>query len=185
MQINYQLNADDMAAFQAYWWRNKSKIKPWMFIVLLTIIVSVSQASLLPAHPLTFLWAAGIPFIIIFAFAVWFVPFAAKKRAKAVPGFLDQRSLSIEATHIVEKTSINETKLEWTRIEAVEESDKFLYFFINTQYALLLPKRAFSSPAEMQIFLDKSRRYWEVAKSGQPFPAEDADIWPPPPRIGA
>jgi len=185
MQIDHQLSANDMADFQVYWWKKRSKIKPWMLIVLLAMLVSLPQANLLPTHPLVFLYSAGTPFAIIIVFAVWFTPFAARLRARSVPGFLDQRSLRIDTTHIIEKTSISETKLEWKRIQALEETEKCLYFFINNQYGLLLPKRAFNSPSEMQAFLDKSRRYWMAAKSGQAIPIDSGDTWPPPPRIGA
>ncbi len=85
-----------------------------------------------------------------------------------------------------EKTAISETKRAWTAFDSLDEDANYEYFFISKTHAYVIPKRAFSSLAEAQTFLDKARRYRDAALTGQPVleetNAQDNGVWPPPPQ---
>lgn len=104
------------------------------------------------------------------------------KRARRRPGLLCEHTIAISPQWFSEKTAVNETKVAWKTLHSIEEDAEYQFFFIAKSNAYIVPKRAFSSLAEAQAFLDTSRKYWEAAKAGQTASSDDTGTWPPPPQ---
>jgi len=131
-------------------------------------------------------WTA-LPAVAAIAFLV---PrfFPTKKRlaslAAKTPGSLGERLTEISLEWFFEKTVVSETKRAWSAFDSLDEDANYLYFFISKTHAYVIPKRAFSSLAAAQAFLDKARHYRDAALSGQTLPdeapADNTGIWPPP-----
>lgn len=98
-------------------------------------------------------------------------------------GVFGERSVDVSPEWFSERTAVTDTKNAWVMIEAIEEDKTHFFFFLSKILAFIVPKRAFSSPAEAQIFVDKSHRYWQAAKNGTPVTAEDGAVWPPAPCL--
>ena len=187
MEVNYQLTPDDFYLFRRYWWLHRSKKKAWMMVAFIAAVSILSCVLVLLQLPFHFGLRIGallslvtFSFIILFFFLLY-KPFM-KWCAKLIPGFLNARRLIISEECLIEQTSAAEIKVKWNQIATLEETDNALYFFLNQSAAFIIPKRAFLSPAEVQIFLAFSRRSWEVGHGGQHLPAIDAGTWPPPPK---
>lgn len=125
--------------------------------------------------------------VIAWLFSRFLLP--TRKRAANLamqqPGLLCEHTIAISPIWFFEKTAVNETKIAWKTLQSIEEDADYHFFFIAKVNAFIVPKRAYSSLAEAQAFLDKSRQYWEAAKTGQPLPEiKEGEVWPPPPRLG-
>lgn len=185
MEVNYQMTSDDFYRFQRYWWRRKSKIRPWMLGLMILAAVVLPSLQIIQQQPLQFfLWIVPPVALVMLLLFLLYKPLM-RRQAKMVPGLLGPHMLRIEQTFLVEQTAVAEAKVNWSQIESIEDGSEATYFFINNRYGFLLPWRAFSGPAETQAFLSQARDHWNAAKSGGPLPSDKGDIWPPPPRIGA
>ncbi len=185
MEVNYQLTSDDFYNYQRYWWRRKSKIRPWMLGLMILAAVVLPSLQLIRQQPLQFLiWVVPSVALTLLLLSLLYKP-SMRWQAKMVPGLLGPHALRVELTSLIEKTAVAEAKVNWTQIESIEDGSEATYFFVNNRYGFVLPWRAFSGPAETQAFLNQARDYWNAAKNGVPLPFDKADIWPPPPRIGA
>jgi len=184
MEVRYQLTPDDFYRYQRYWWRRKSKMKPWMYALIFAAVAVLPSFQIIMQQPLQFVFWVAPPVLLIALLQLLLFKPLTKWRAKSVPGLLAPHVFRIDDTSLVEQTTVAETKVNWTQIESMEDGDAVTYFFINNRHAFLLPWRAFPGPAETQAFLNQAKNYWQAAKNGVPLPLNDADTWPPAPRIG-
>ena len=185
MEVNYQLTSDDFYRFQRYWWRRKSKIRPWMLGLMILAAAVLPSLQIIRQQPSQFfLWIVPPVALILLLLSLLYKPLM-RWQAKTVPGLLSPHMLRIEQAFLVEQTTVAEAKVNWSQIESIEDGSEATYFFINNRYGFLLPWHAFSSPAETQAFLSQARNYWNAAKNGVPLPSDKGAIWPPPPRIEA
>lgn len=193
MHVTFELTPDDFWHFSLYYRRHKHPIRP-LFIYSLGAVMSVVFLGGLWVVADSWLRYHQPQWTLLFYLAAmaYFIPrFLPRRKAYVIrlarrrPGLLCGHTVSISPEWLAEKTEVNDTKVSWLTLDAIEEDRDYLYLFVTKSVAHTIPKRAFSSPHEAGMFLNTARRYWEAAKSGQPVPADDADIWPPPPRVGA
>ena len=185
MEANYQLTSDDFYRYQRYWWRRKSKIRPWMLGLMILTAAVLPSLQLIRQQPLQFvIWIVPSVTITLLLLSLLYKP-SIRWQAKMVPGLLGPHTLRIEQGFLVEQTTVAEAKINWSQIVSIEDGSEATYFFVSSRYGLLIPWRAFSGPAETQAFLSQARGYWDAAKNGMLLPSDKGDIWPPPPRIGA
>ena len=72
----------------------------------------------------------------------------------------------------------------WQSIKAVEEDARYIYLR-KSWNALTIPKDAFFSSAEAEVFFDAASSYWRDAKGIVLYPTPDVSgVWPPAPRAG-
>lgn len=70
-----------------------------------------------------------------------------------------ERKIKILETGILETTSIGETNLKWDQIDKIEETDDYIYIYISSISAHIIPKRIFKNENEKQIFLKEILKY--------------------------
>lgn len=193
MQVTFELTPDDFWHFNLYYRRHKHPIRPF-FIYSLAAMMSIVFLGGIWVVADFWLRRHQLQWTMLFYLAAmaFFIPrFLPRSKAHMIrlasrrPGLLCGHTVSISPEWLAEKTEVNDTKVSWSTLNAIEEDGDYLYLFVTKAVAHTIPKRAFTSLAEAQTFMDRSRRYWQAAKTGQPVPADDCDIWPPPPRIGA
>lgn len=97
-------------------------------------------------------------------------------------GVVCEHIISISPAWFFEKTEVNETKVAWKTLLSIDENADYQFYFVSKANAFIVPKRAFSSMAEAQAFLNKARQYWDAAKMGQLASPDKSEIWPPPPQ---
>lgn len=172
MEVHYQLTSDDFYRYQRYWWRHKNKIKPWMYGLMLLAVAILPSLQIIVQQPLQFILWIAPPVVLFILLLLWLYKPLMRWQAKMIPGLLAPHVLRIEQAALVEQTAVAETKINWNQIESMEDGSEATYFFINNRYAILLPWRAFSGPAETQAFLNQARDYWNAAKSGGLLPPD-------------
>ena len=79
--------------------------------------------------------------------------------------FTQPTTIEISPEHLLLSNRLYRTELLWKAIRRFEESEYHLTIYVDNMVVYFIPKRAFSSQAEFQAFLDRARR-WSSAASG-------------------
>lgn len=194
MHVTYELTPDDFWRFSLYYLRHKHFIRPSLMYTFSGVMGLAFFGGTWAAVELWLTlgrvqWTLLLCLLVLPFFAVrMFPPTKGRviKLAKQRPGLLCEHTIAISPAWFFEKTAVNETNIAWETLFSIEEDADYQFFFIAKANAFVIPKRAFSSLAEAQAFLDTSRRYWKAIKSGQPIPElKEGEVWPPPPRLRA
>lgn len=192
MHVTFDLTPDDFWHFSLYYRRNKHPIRPFFMYALFGVILFLFLAGtwIAAEYWLTYGRVQSsllvcLPVLLFFAVLI-FPPTKRRviKVARQRPGLFCEHTIGITPEWLFEKTRINENKVAWTTLKSIEEDSEYLFLFLDKLVAHVIPKRAFSSPHEVEAFLNMTRQYWKASESGEPILAEDAAVWPPPPRIG-
>jgi len=86
---------------------------------------------------------------------------------------------SISPERLVSLTEGKRRSVKWKDIIKVQQTVDYLLFFARNGETYWIPKRAFDSPDEAQMFYETAIFYWR-AKGGPPVSQEG--VWPPPPQ---
>ena len=198
MEVTYELTPDDLWHYNLYYLRHKdplqsllrtSPITKFGYALLCLIMLAdtiIFVISLFGHHNVDWGMLFG-PAALIFVLPRLLQPTKKRlaKNASQQRGFLCEHIVSISPEWLAERTSVNDSKMAWMTIQTIEEDPAYFFLFLSKRVAFIIPKRAFSSLAEADSFLNNARRYWEAAKNGVSTPVEEVEVWPPPPRIGA
>lgn len=188
MDITYEVLPEDVWRLNQYY-RRKHALRP---VIVYGVVAVIALISLGLVCMLLTAWQGQGRVdmsqmlslaLVVYVFWRYLPPSKARvlKTAKQTPGFLGKHSVALSPDWISEKTNVSDSKAAWITLFSLEEDVDHLFFFVNKASALIIPKRAFSSPAKAQAFLNEARRYWSAAKSGATVSAEDRTVWPPPP----
>ena len=192
MYVTYELTPDNFWHFRLYYLRHKHFIRPALMYTLSGIMGLAFLGGTWAAAELwltlgriSWILLLGLLVLPFFAFRM-FPPTKGRviKLAGQQPGLFCEHTIEISPEWLSEKTQVNESKVAWSTMKSLEEDPEYLFLFVDRLVAHVIPKCAFSSPHEAEVFLNTARRYWVAANSGEPISAEDTAVWPPPPRIG-
>jgi len=193
VQIAFDLTPEDLWQWTLYYRRNKHFVRPAFLVawlaalgLMLVLLLSILAISLLHHQPVPWrllFYSLGIAWL-----AYRFIPPGRKRvigRYARDPGQFCNHVITIDPAGIEETTPVSQNKMVWSRLTSIEESAMYLYLCVKGAGAYIIPKSAFSSPHNADVFLNTARRYWDVSKSGATLSQEEPAVWPPPPRIGA
>lgn len=77
-------------------------------------------------------------------------------KTKSIPDndgtILGQKEMEFAENKIVYKTANSEGSSDWTTIKKLEESSKAFYLYMDTNMAMLVPKRVFKDKSDEETF---------------------------------
>ncbi len=192
MEVTYELTPDDLWQSALYHRRQKFMLRTLLmygFAILISVTCVTGLWGIIQAvlrhHTLD--WA-GLLLLTFMAFCVPRIWPPTKKRLVKLqpqPDIIGPHRVSIDQNWFFEETSAREIKYTWGSFESVEENTRYFFLFLSRNLAFTVPKRAFASPHEAELFANTARRYLDAAKTRTPVTADDAAVWPPAPRPGA
>ena len=65
----------------------------------------------------------------------------------------DKRSLILTEEGIKETSSIANSKINWDKIISLDETDDYIYIYISSISAYIIPKRVFKDKTEQKLFI--------------------------------
>lgn len=80
---------------------------------------------------------------------------------------LIQRKIRLSEQGILETSPIGETNISWSQVDKVEETDEYIYIYISSISAHIIPKRVFSDEDEKQMFMRVISKYYDLQITGQ------------------
>lgn len=105
-------------------------------------------------------------FVALFAFfAAFIVPRLRARMSLQGPVAREQRNISVSPQGVSLESSVFAATYNWTAFTLIKETKDSLLLFTAPILALVLPKRAFSSPDELQQFRSLIRGYFPGRKT--------------------
>jgi len=77
------------------------------------------------------------------------------------PGLLGKHIIEISEEGIRESTSVNTGLQTWNGVLSVEQDKEYIYVFLDSMIAHIIPKRSFESIVEANQFYNKAIQYWK------------------------
>ncbi len=101
--------------------------------------------------------------------------------------FQSQKEFTIGAIGIKEYSDNYETTAKWDAIIEIIETKYQILFCIDKMAALVIPKHAFTSPEDADIFLKQAHEFWESAKNKDTPTVTSKNPWKtaPPETLGS
>ncbi|MBJ8031528.1 YcxB family protein [Bacillus cereus group sp. N21] len=170
MQVEYTLTEQDFIAFNLHYARHSKMVK--RSLVLQHYIVAI----ILFAVPLSvFLFgppdykSMDLPFIFLLAGVIWIVFYPKcfyklierniKKmlREGSYDNLIGKHNVQITDEGIIETNNGGETKLNWKGIEKVEENEAYIFIYVSSMSANIVPKHAFVQENSKNEFMRRLR----------------------------
>ncbi len=174
MQISYSLQGADLFAAQKY--ANKQQGVRGKYSLWIYLGACFGFAFLWP-----FLWRViwpvdtvtrGTPLALLRSLVPLFLPlimlfiflkvFRRQKNMEweTVGNLTRPRTIDLQPDFIYSEDENSRSVTSWRAILNVVEGKEHLFLFLDTRSAIILPKRSFASPQEMQNFLQTALSYW-------------------------
>lgn len=178
MNIEYELNIDDLVAFNLYYFTHSSPIKRRMkirklvyfgtalIILLLAIYITITRSlsSAIVGYVLCILTLA------VFYYTTFNMPKRIRKELarryeKGRSDVIGKHEFSITQEDIKDSTETGEQVIRWDVIEDIVETDKYLFIlFHGLAEAYIIPKRAFADEAGSNKLKEEAMKYHRAAK---------------------
>lgn len=75
---------------------------------------------------------------------------------------LNRRKIILSDEGILEKSLIGESNVSWNQVDKVEESNEYIYIYISSISAHIIPKRIFKDENEKQMFIREISKHHDV-----------------------
>ena len=172
MQAQYQLTLDDIVAFSLHHARNSKRtrrrlrrIQAWG--VLMALVVALMWPK----------WGLGLRTLFFAAYALFFslgypayYRWLVKRNTRKVytegqnKGSIGNHIIAIDAEGVTEISDVGESHVAWSGIEKIEENENYLFLYVGSLQAHIIPKQAFLNEGEAAEFLKLAQDY----QSGSP-----------------
>ncbi len=73
-----------------------------------------------------------------------------------------RRKIILSEEGIIEKSDIGESNMPWIQVGKVEETDEYIYIYISSISAHIIPKRVFTDKNEEQRFISEISKYHAI-----------------------
>lgn len=165
MKLEYELTRQDYVDFNIYHVMNSKSMKnrllfvwfvsPVLFLIFPLLFRRVSPNGF---------WVGLVVFAV--TAALWIILFPRKYKkslAKSVNkmldegknnGFLGMRSLTFSDEGITQVSEAGETKNNWNVVERLAITDNYIFIYIASVMAYVVPDRVFSDATEREAFID-------------------------------
>lgn len=150
MKLKIDISRQDYADFNKFHFL-KTKLKRTVITGVLTL--TILQLFL---NREQFNLTATIVSSVVSVLVYLFVINRSLKKTKSIPDnegtILGQKEMEFADDKIFYKTANSEGNSAWTTIKKLEESSKAFYLYMDTNMAMLVPKRAFKDKSEEDTF---------------------------------
>jgi hypothetical protein len=180
-QISFLLTVEDHIEFNrlGLWrlpfvQRNLSRLLlGGAFLILIFLLFKMALIPGDDGPAILFAWAMGV-FPLFAGLALLAHPSQIPRRVRAMLAKPENRHLVGEKTlHIgpegvtLESRDI-QTLIPWNKVEEIEETDDYVFFFYLQRTAFILPRRPFPTEEDYEEFMNLARRYYEELESVPP-----------------
>lgn len=150
MILTIDITREDYADFNKFHFFKK-KLKRTIIIgattlLILQLLIRRDQLNL------TFSVFSSILFVSIYIFMIY----RGLNKTKNIPdkngSILGQKVMEFSLDKISYKTTNSEGSSDWTTIKKLEESSKAFYLYMDTNLAMVVPKRVFKDKSEEDAF---------------------------------
>jgi hypothetical protein len=166
MEIEYEITADDLFAFQ---WRatnrsasgKRAKRKAYLYLFITLLIISVMPAISGDGFDITRVnyFFLAVSYLLVILITSVLIRRATRRaildeNKKVLPnrGQLGHHRLILNETELIESTAVGETKTSWAGVDRVEQNAEYVFLYTQPTAAHVIPKRAFDSASDADNF---------------------------------
>jgi YcxB-like protein len=171
MEIEYTLTPEDVKAFSRYHHRTSSLTRRsiqmrimWGMLASAMLVCTFYRMmggwTLIIVALFWLLYLLTYPSLIQMNINAYVKRIQKEGKNKAV---WNKHRLTINAEELIEKSEVEETHLRWTGIERLAENSDYIFIYVTTVSAHVIPKRYFSDNAQAQLFYQTAKNYFDQA----------------------
>lgn len=176
MEITYTLRWQDLLYYQKWWSRRYKKSRRWLRIctpALYALVLIWLYYG--PSNKSDILTSVILPLVVVFILWLAYVVFAPILRAKdALKSPQPNTTLRITPEYLSVVAPGEEYRCLWSGVGEIFLDENYIFFMLDMQHGYIVPRSAFSAPAQAKDFYEASLACWNAAKAGEE----------PPPRVG-
>ena len=178
--IEFERTIEDIIEFNLFHMKNSPSIRRQALITQVAAAALAVMVSLSTGYLLGIDKKAGTGFLyvltLVLSIAAFFVvPFLS--RAEVINGFrkatkegdnkaiLGNQTISLTPDNIFVKTPAGESKYTWAVIDKIVQNDKYIFLYISSINAIVIPRKAFSTDSSLQEFVDYLNLHREKKKA--------------------
>ena len=167
MQLDYQIVLDDLIAFNLYHAGTSKRSRRSFRFTLAWIVFCILVVALLWPN-----WSTleRVVYFVVFSL-IWLIGYsiyygwAIKSHTRKLysesenKGLIGEHTMVIDPEGVTERSVVGESKTTWSGIEKIVHDDKYIYLYIGSLQAHVIPKRAFQNPDDAETFLQLAQAY--------------------------
>jgi len=162
--VSYAIEVRDLRAFRDYVrfrtpQGKRVRIATFVLISAVAVLLSTTGTSeSIGARVISFVLSFGIMFIFMKVLNWIFVRIAEWRTLtpERQKGLLCDHTITLGEDAIVESTSVDEHKKNWSGVDRVVADSNYIYIFLTPQMAHIIPKRAFPSEESAESFFKRA-----------------------------
>jgi len=162
MEIEFKRTEEDFVEFnlfhisnspsikkQILWTRIILAIMPFVFIFVFYKNISITDYAI----------QTIIALVLVFSYPSIYRSSSKSQTRKSLKegnnkSLLGHNTIELTPEGILGKSLAGESKINWSSVDKISQNDKYIFIYIGTVNALVIPKHAFSSNAEQKEFID-------------------------------
>lgn len=176
MTVDFALTGDDYAAFNLHWqdtseFMRRSRRKVWILLAVMTLVPATISVATMENDPglATFL---GLIAIVTLVWTAAIIALRRRNVSRSIHNIfrnmtgramVGPRTLTIRPDAIHTVSEVSETTYKWIGIERIETNAVYVFFYQGSNGAIIVPKWAFSSEEQLQLFLETARQFHRQA----------------------
>ncbi|OCT13349.1 hypothetical protein A8709_03610 [Paenibacillus pectinilyticus] len=161
MEITVNITRSDYWKYNKYALFNIPKLRNRFIITNISLPFIVIILLLLFKLPLVFSLCWGV---FGGGLACIFSYLSMKKRVMSIPeskeGILGERRVEINEIGIHQLSSVSQSSYKWSGVRSINQNDEYIYIFVDTIMAYIIPKRSFVTEKESLEFYHQTQIYF-------------------------
>ena len=173
-EITYTVEIADMKAFQRHYRRvspTMRRLRLFMLLLFsgLSLDAAIRKDSGSMGLRITYFFVMLALFLIVFRVLIslltWFTQWRAHRDGDR-HGVLGPHIITLTPEALHERTAVNDSNAVWRSIFRVDGTPKHIFIFTQPNAAHVIPRRAFATPADADVFLTTAKSYYDAAQRG-------------------
>jgi len=165
LKVSFKLTEKDYINFNKFVFLQKKKII-WIlifgsFFALFDIVRHPSEIFMV--NLIMFFYVEVIFFISYYAMSYVIAKLYAKKK-DIKKSLLCETDVILNEEGLIENTALNRSFFRWNGIKSVETNKNYIFIFINSLSAIIIPKRFFCSDSQFNTFLYTAKLHYNKNK---------------------
>ena len=173
MEVEYELTADDLYAFQWRATQRSASVRRMRRKVYIWLFVAVLLVSIVPAIGRDGFVISRVSWFFLFTFfplvagLSWVFERRGTRSAirefvekeKPDKGQIGKHTLVLSDDGLTESTVVGEQRTSWVGIDRVEQDPDYIFIYTGPSAAHVVPKRAFAYAADAERFQEFARSH--------------------------
>lgn len=155
MKISTTITREDYAMLNKYWFKKNFSKK---LIIYIALVLGLYFYLNYDSTPFNYNDVIGLVIILLFFAGLYFgIMKLIESNSKKMPAdkglILGKKKISLTEDGIIEESELAKSTIKWEAIKSVEGTKELILIFLESNVALVIPKRDFEIESDIEKFL--------------------------------